>query len=328
MVDDVDQSCGADCSPGPASEGENEAMATARKAKRPKKKKAARSRFRASWRGQLRFGLVSFAVQAVNAEIKEQGEIHFHLLHAADKQRIHYAKICPQHGEVPNDEIIEGYEYGKDRYVTFEKDEIDELRTDHEKALTVDTFIDPAELDPIYFDGRMYFLIPDGAAAAEAYSVLAAAMEKQDRWGVGQVVFSGREQLAVVRPVDGMLSMAMLSYRDEIRQPADFKNEVAAIRTTARKVKLAEDLIRDWSDEKFDLGQYHDRYRQKVQQMVKAKVEGREVEVEEEDEEPQVVNLMDALQRSVAQTEKRHPRRPHGGHASAGKAHGKRKRRA
>jgi DNA end-binding protein Ku len=274
-------------------------MATTRRKKVSKNK--TRSKFRASWRGQVRFGLVAFDVQAINAEIKEKGEIHFHLLHARDHKRIHYAKICPTHGQVPNDEIVEGYEYGKERYVEFDKDELDALRTDREKALTVDSFIAPADLDPIYFDGRMYFLIPDGVDAAESYTIVEEAMIKQDRWGVGQVVFSGREQLAVVRPLGGLLTMSMLSYQDEIRKPADFHGEFTRPRTTPRKIKLAEDLIRNWTEKDFDLGEYHDRYRQKVKQLVDAKVQGREVVAPEEEEEPAVVNLIDALKRSVAQ---------------------------
>ena len=233
--------------------------------------------------------------------------MHFHLLHEPDSQRIHYAKICPKHGEVPNDEIVEGYEYGKNRYVTFEKDEIDSLRTEAEKALTVDAFIRADSLDPIYFDGRMYYLIPDGVAAVEPYSVLQQAMRKQERWGIGQVVFSGREQLAAVRPDADLLVMAMLSYRDEIRQPADFESEFHPVRASGREVKLAEELVRNWAEEDFDLGQYHDRYRQKVQALVKAKVEGREITAPEEEAEPEVVNLMDALKRSVDHT--RHPAR-------------------
>ena len=180
--------------------------------KRKKARGKARSKFRASWRGQLRFGLVSFEVQAVNAEIKENAEVHFHLLHEPDHQRIHYAKVCPKHGEVPNDEIVEGYEYAKDKYVEFDKEELDVLRTEEEKALTIDAFVSSAEIDPIYFDGRMYYLLPTGANASEPYALLEAAMEKKNRWGIGQVVFSGREQLAIVRPLDGVLTMAMLSY--------------------------------------------------------------------------------------------------------------------
>lgn len=123
--------------------------------KRSKRTHPPRSKHRASWRGQLRFGLVSFEVQAVNAEIKENAEVHFHLLHAPDHQRIHYAKICPKHGEVSNDEIVEAYEYAKGKYVEFDKDELDDLRSEGERALTLDAFVGNDEIDSIYFDGRM-----------------------------------------------------------------------------------------------------------------------------------------------------------------------------
>jgi DNA end-binding protein Ku len=202
------------------------ATATRRRRKKRTKAKKPRAKHRASWKGPLRFGLISFEVQAINAEIKEKSGYHFHLLHAPDHQRIHYAKVCPQHGEVPSDEIVEGYEYSKGRYIEVEKEEIENLRTEKERALTIDAFIDPAEIDPLYFDGRMYYLLPAGDQAQEAYALLAAAMEKQDRWAVGQVVFSGREQLALVRPIDRVLTMAMLNYDAEIRKPTDMKDQL------------------------------------------------------------------------------------------------------
>lgn len=211
--------------------------------KRKPTKSRSRSPFRGSWRGQLRFGLVSFEVVARNAEIKENSEVHFHLLHEPDHERIHYTKVCPKHGEVPNDEIVEGYEFAKGKYVEFDKEELDDLRTAREKALTIDAFVSSDEIDPIYFDGRMYYLLPSGSGASEAYCLLAAAMETKGRWGVGQVVFSGREQLAVVRPLDGVLTMAMLNYNAEIRKPAEIKKEFAREAVTARKLKLAEQLV-------------------------------------------------------------------------------------
>lgn len=272
-------------------------MATARKKKTKKAKP--RAKFRASWRGQLRFGLVSFEVQAVNAENKEHAEIHFHLLHAPDHERIHYAKICPKHGEVSNDEIVEGYEIAKGQYIEFDKEELDALRTDREKALSIEAFIGPDDLDPIYFDGRMYYLMPSGANAAEPYALLEAAMERKKRWAVGQVVFAGREQLAIVRPLDGVLTMAMLNYDAEIRKPSEIKSEFTAARTESRKLRLAEQLIDEWHEGKFDFSKYHDRYREKVQQAIEAKRKGVKIEVPEE-EEPQVVNLMDALKKSIA----------------------------
>src|SRR3954453_14846519 len=139
-----------------------------------RKKKKSRSKFRASWRGQLRFGLVSFEVQAINAEIKENAEVHFHLLHEPDHQRIHYAKMCPKHGEVPNEEIVEGFEYAKGKYVEFDKEELDLKRTEQEKALSIDAFVTADEIDPIYFDGRMYYLLPSGLNSNEPYSLLQA----------------------------------------------------------------------------------------------------------------------------------------------------------
>lgn len=283
-------------------------MATATKSKsRNAKKPSSRSKFRASWRGQVRFGLVSFEVQAVNAEIKENAEVHFHLLHEPDRQRIHYAKICPEHGEVPNDEIVEGYEVAKGKYVEFSKEELDALRTNREKALSIDAFVAEDEIDPIYFDGRMYYLMPSGAGAGEPYALLTAAMERKKRWAVGQVVFSGREQLALVRPVDGVLTMAMLNYDAEIRKPEAIKGEFTQARTETRKLRLAEELVSEWQNDKFDFSSYRDNYREKVKQAIEAKRKGEELAPPEE-EPPEVINLMDALKRSVARA---------GGHAKA-----------
>ena len=269
-------------------------------AKRKKHKATSRSKHRASWRGQLRFGLVSFEVQAVNAEIKENAEVHFHLLHAPDHERIHYAKICPKHGEVPNDEIVEGYEYAKGKYVEFDKEELDELQTSSERALSLDAFVKTDEIDPIYFDGRMYYLIPSGASSNEPYALLETAMERQGKCGIGQVVFSGREQLALVRPLDGVLTMSMLNYDAEIRKPADIKREFSRPTTDARKLHLAEQLIANWHGGKFDFSAYQDRYRQKVKQAIDAKKKGGSISAPAE-EEPEVINLMDALKRSVEQ---------------------------
>lgn len=281
-------------------------MPSARKkrATRPKPK------FRASWCGQLRFGLVAFEVQAINAQIKEKAEVHFHLLHEPDHQRIHYAKICPKHGEVPNNEI-EGYEYATGKYVEFEKEELDLLRTDKDKALTIDAFVSADDIDPLYFDGRMYYLLPAGANSSEPYTLLEAAMQKKQRWGIGQVVFSGREQLALVRPLDGMLSMSMLNYAAEIRTSADFKNEFTRAQTSARKQRLADDLVSSWQEGKFDFSQYRDRYQEKVQQAIEAKEKGTEI-VAPQEEEPEVINLMDALKRSVASAESKSRRAARG----------------
>jgi DNA end-binding protein Ku len=194
----------------------------------------------------LSFGLVSFPVQAFNARNPEQSDIHFHQLHAACHKRIHYQKVCPIHGQVSNDEIVSGYEYAKGKYVEVEPEELDALRTETERSLTIDAFVEPDAIDPIYFDGRMYYLAPEGPVAEEPYAVVTEAMEREGRYGVGQVVFSGKDQLALVRPDDGVLHMAMLNYEAEIRHPREVVAAAKQGHLGGRKVQLAQTLIRSW----------------------------------------------------------------------------------
>ena len=252
---------------------------------------------RASWSGLLKFGLVSFPVEAFNVLKREQGTIALHQLHAACHSRIRYEKHCPIHGKVPNDEIVSGYEYGKDQYIEITPEELDSLYTDADRALTIDTFIEPDDIDPIYYDGRMYYLMPKGKASEESYAMFQEAMQHQGRYGVGQVVFSGKAQLVLLRALDGLLQMAMLNYEAEIRKPAEMN--LVKPRLTPKKVDLAETLIKTWGDAKFDLSKYKDGYRDRVAAMVKAKIEGKEVVAPEAGEEPDVINLMDALRKSV-----------------------------
>lgn len=280
------------------------------KTKGSSKSKKATPKHRASWSGQIRFGLVAFGVQAFNARLPEKGEFHFHQLHADCHSRIHYQKVCPIHGEVDNDEIVSGYEYRKGQYVEIDPDELDALRTASERALTVDTFIDPNELDPIYDDGRRYYLVPDGSAATEPFAVLAEAMRRKERDAVGQVVFSGREQLVRLRVVDGVLIMSMLDYSAEIKKPEVMAADLPAMKASTRSLQLAETLVEAWSKKKFDFDSYEDHYRAKVKELIDAKIEGREIVAPEPEEEPEVFNLMDALKKSLAAGESKRAEKP------------------
>jgi DNA end-binding protein Ku len=269
------------------------------------RKKLEEPKARASWSGMLRFGLVAFPVQAFNAFVREGGAIAFHQLHAECHSRIRYQKVCPLHGPVDKDEIVSGYEFGKDRYVEIDPEELDELRTDRERALTIDNFVSPDEFDDIYLDGRIYYLAPDGAEAREPYVVFLEALRRQDRYGVGHVVFSGKEQLVLVRPYRDALLMAMLNYKSEIRPPVEAIGELPAVSKADKKVRLAEQLIQTWSEEEFDYASYTDSYFEKVKELIEAKIEGREVVAPEAEEEAEVVNLMDALKKSMAQARRR-----------------------
>jgi DNA end-binding protein Ku len=261
-----------------------------------RRKKPARHRF--SWKGQLRFGLVNVAVEAINARSSEGGDIHFHQLHSKCHRRIHYEKVCPAHGKVQNDEIVSGYEYAKGKYVEIEPEELDAFRSEREKSLVIDSFISPEELDLIYLDGRMYYLVPE-PDSEEAYGIFVAALEHEQMWGVGHLVMSGKDQIVILRSREGVLHMAMLNYAGEIK--AIEEAHVRLTKPPVKHVKLAETLIRSWSDGAFDFEDYEDRYRNRVAEFIKKKIAGEDT-VAPEEEQPEdldVINLMDALKRSL-----------------------------
>jgi DNA end-binding protein Ku len=270
------------------------------------KKKATKrgaGKARASWKGMLRFGLVAFPVQAFNAHSNEGGTVAFHQLHKECHSRIRYEKTCPVHGPITNEDIVSGYEYSKGRYVEIESEELDALRTERERSFSIETFIEPEDIDPIYLDGRMYYLSPDGDQAREPYAVLLEAMERKGRYGIGQIVFSGKEQIALLRPYDDALHMALLNYEAEIKNPADVVAELPRIGSTNRNIRLAEQLVDSLTEDDFDFGRYEDTYLEKVRELIEAKVEGREIVAPPEEEEADVVNLMDALRKSIRQTQ-------------------------
>lgn len=270
-----------------------------RRAPETRSRRRSASSFRASWKGNLSFGLVSFPVQAINALNRAESDIHFHQLHETCHRRIQYKKFCPVHGEVDQSEIVSGYELRKGKYVEITDEELDELRSESERALKIDTFVDPETIDPLYFDGRMYFLAPDGESASAPYSVLHHAMEHENRNGIGTVVFSGKEQLALVRPYEGILHMAMLNFDEELRQPKDIVAS-ALPRPDSRQSKLAQTLIRNWTTDDFEFNRYDDEYREKIKDLIQAKSRGKGMVASEEEEEmPQVINLMDALKKSL-----------------------------
>lgn len=277
---------------------------------------------RPSWSGFLRFNLISVPVKAFNAAATGGGKIGFHLLHAGCGSRIRYKKVCPIHGEVKDDEIVSGYEAAKGQYVTVAKEERSALRAEDEKTITVDAFIEPAAIDPIYYSGRSYFLVPDGKAAQKPYSVMLAAMKEENRFAVAQVVFSGKAQVAVVRPTEGVLAMSLLSFESEVKKAADFADEVQPAEATTEEKKLAETLIEAATTEDFSLAEYKDEYSAKLAELVHGKAKEMKAEPAAEGEAPPIINLMDALRKSLAETRSR-GKKAHNGKPARRTAHRK-----
>jgi DNA end-binding protein Ku len=259
---------------------------------------------RSSWKGYIKLGLVSVPVKAYTATASGGGEIRLNQLHGGCNARIQYKKTCPVHGEVSADQIVSGYEYAKDQYVVIDPDEVDKLRTEDDKAVKIDTFINPDQIDPIYFNGKAHYLVPDGPIGHNPYAVLLEAMTQEKKWAIARVVMHGKEQLVLLRPAGRVITMMALDYDFQVTKPTQFEPEVPKIAVSADEVKLAKTLIEAASTKKFDLANYRDAYTDRLTQLVEAKVAGKEIVAPPAEEHAQVINLMDALKQSVAQLSK------------------------
>ena len=254
---------------------------------------------RTSWEGYLRVSLLSIPVKAHNATVPGKGRIGFHQLHAKCHSRIRYKKVCPIHGEVSNEEIVPGYEVSKGEYVLMDKKEMDKLKVDGDKAIRIDAFIDPDQLDPLYYAGRTYYLGPDGNLAETSYAVIHKAMNDRKRYAVAEIVFGGREQVVVIRPIGRLLAMSFVSYEDQVKPPSEFEDQAPEVSVPAKELKLAESLIDEATEKKFDLGRYRDDYTGRLRKLIEDRAQGKKVSAVYEEEEPAVINLMDALKRSL-----------------------------
>jgi DNA end-binding protein Ku len=256
----------------------------------------------ASWKGFLKLSLVSVPVKAYTATATSN-EISLHQLHAKTHTRIQYKKFAPEVGEVSNDEIVKGYEYDKGQYVIINEDELDKLRTESDKSVRIDGFIRPEELGSVYFGGRTYYLTPDGPVGQKPYNLLLKGMEANGVCAVAEVVISQKEQVVLVRPVDGLLAMTVLNRKDEMKAASSFKDEIAETAATEAEASLTDTLIKASMIKDFDFGRYRDVYKEKLTALIQMKIEGKEIIQVRDPEEPKIINLMEALKRSVAEAQ-------------------------
>jgi DNA end-binding protein Ku len=250
---------------------------------------------RAIWSGSISFGLVSVPVKAYTAT--RDHSVHFNQLDAKGA-RVRYEKVSEKTGK-PVEDIKLGYERSKGKYVTFDRDEIEELRPASTKTVDVEDFVDLADIDPIYYQ-RTYWLGPDGEAASRAYALLVTAMEDQQKVGIGTVVMRNKQYLAAIRPLDGALAMSTMRFADEVVP----KSKVDAIPSRATKPKpkelaLANQII-DSLSSTWDPKRYKDTYTDVLRDLIERKADGEEIEVETPEEgKATVLDLMAVLQASV-----------------------------
>ena len=194
---------------------------------------------RSSWKGFIRLSLVSIPVKAYTATSSQSGEVKLNQLHAGCNSRIKYQKVCPIHGEVSADQIVSGYEFSKDQYVVVDPAELEKLRPEDPKALSIQEFVPADTIDPMYFSGSTHYLAPDGPIGQRPYAVLLKAMVEDKRNAIAQLVWHGREKLVLLRPLDGLIVMSSLSYEQEIAKPSAFADEAPKGRKTASSLRTA-----------------------------------------------------------------------------------------
>jgi DNA end-binding protein Ku len=251
---------------------------------------------RATWKGFLKVSLVNIPIKVFPAT-ESSGTISFNQLHNACQTRIQQKRWCPScNKEVANTEIVKGFEFEKGRYVVLSEDDIDKVRPSSTRVIDLVQFDDVGALDPMYVD-RTYYLAPDGQVAADAFAVMREGMK--GKIGVGKLALYGREYFVAVKPHDRGLVMYTLHHAAEIRS-MDGIEELASIPTKVKpqEVQLAKQVIGTF-EKKLDLNEYRDEYRDGLQKIIDAKIAGEEVVAPDIEAPPKVVNLMEALRKSL-----------------------------
>ncbi len=253
------------------------------------------------WKGAISFGLVSIPISLYPAT--EKKDVKFRFLHRECHTPIKYQRVCPAcNREVPAEEIVRGYEYEKNRFVIIGDEDLENIPDERSRTIDILDFVDLAEIDPIYYD-KTYFLGP-GEMGEKAYTLLRRIMEDTGKVGVARVVIRTKESLAVLRVYQKeMLVMETMFFPDEIRDPAAIPSPAREIKVHDNELKMARELVLNLA-EKFDPKKYHDQYRELLLNIIRAKVEGQEVEVPAAREEGKVVDLLDALKASVDMAKK------------------------
>jgi DNA end-binding protein Ku len=260
------------------------------------------------WSGHIQISLVSFGVKLFPAT-EAKSEIRFHQISRKTGERIHHQKVAGDSDASPveKDQIVKGYEYRKGEYVTIEPGEIENLRIPSRSTFEVTQFVDPSELDPELYE-KPYFVVPDGDQQAEAFAVVRKALQSTRKAGLGKIAFGGREHLVALSAPpeakdDGPETRGMMAYTlryaEELRKPAEYFSEIKKTTVDADQLALAKELIQRKAAT-FAPERFTDEYESALRAMVEAKVNHAPLSQDESaPRSAKVINLMDALRKSV-----------------------------
>ena len=251
---------------------------------------------RPTWKGYLKVSLVNIPVKVYPAT-ESSATISFNQLHVDCQTKIQQKKWCPKcEREITSAEVVKGYQFEKGRWVVIDDEDIAKVRTESTKVINLVQFAADDQIDPMYVDSA-YYLVPDGSMATDAYAVMRDGMA--GKVGVGKVAIHGREYLVAVKPHKQGLVMYTLHHAAEIRT-IDQIDELREVRGKANpaEMKLAKQVVESFEGE-LNLADYTDEYQEGLRQIIEAKVAGEEIVAPQEEAPPKVVDLMEALRRSL-----------------------------
>ncbi|HEX8407904.1 MAG TPA: Ku protein [Thermoanaerobaculia bacterium] len=244
----------------------------------------------------ITFGLVNIPVRFYTATRSE--DVSFNLLHQSCGSRVNRKWWCPHHEEMlETGDMIRGYAVGKNQYVTLTDEEMEQLESDQNRALEITEFVDLDQVDPVFFE-KAYYLGP-APGGGKTYRLLSQAMKKQNKVAVARWVMGHKEHLVLLRPFEDGLVLHTMYYADEVRDFGAIDLEDAELRD--KEIALAEMLINELTEEKFDPMAYKDDYRERLMDKIRAKSEGEVIvsEAVSQDKAAEVVDIMEALRRSL-----------------------------
>ena len=254
---------------------------------------------RAFWTGHLRLSLVNIPVKLYPATTSERA-IALHQIHEPSGTRIRYQKVAPGVGPVENEEITKGYEYEKGKYVLVDQKEIDELKLESKQTIELARFVDEDAIDARYYE-TPYYLLPDGEMADEGYVILQKALKDTKKIGVGQFILRGHGNIVAVKPFGKGLMLEVLRHANEVRAAEPLFKEIPEVKVDKEALDLAKELIKRKAG-KFEPEQFKDEYSEAVWELIHAKIEHRAPEIiETMPGSAKVINIMDALKKSVRQ---------------------------
>lgn len=251
-----------------------------------------------SYKGAISFGLVYIPITLV-ACIKNN-DIGFNMIDKKTMSRVKYKKTCVDcdDREVKNEDIVKGYQYEKDKYVIFEDADFEKIKTQKDKTIAIEQFIDLKDVDPIYFD-KAYYVQPAGAD--KAFCLLLEAIKKQKKAGIAKTVLGTKETLVLLRAQDDKMMLSTMFFYEEVQQCPAHKE----VKLNKKELELAASLIQQMSG-KFKPENYKDEYNQRVIKAINQKIAGNKIVKSHQEKAPtRVINIMEALQKSLQNTSKK-----------------------